>query len=195
MTVNVQVNVIKMKKVLKSSGFTLLELIIVIGVLAVLALLTLMIVNPLEQFRKANDTRRKDDLSQVQRGLEQYYQDNGAYPTGFQGQVGGRTVSEITNPQLTPIPWGSAWTPYMNVIPDDPDPNRDYVYISTGQKYWLFAALERGGKDVQACKSTDSVCQSSPYSSSCQCASVPNNTFCGAGSICNYGVSSPNTTP
>ena len=184
-----------MKKIFKSAGFTLLELIIVIGVLSILALLVLMVVNPLEQFRKANDTRRKDDLAQIQRGLEQYYQDNGAYPTGFHDNVGGNDVWEITNPQLTPIPWGSSWSPYMNVIPKDPDGNKNYVYISDGQKYWLFTALDRGGKDPQACMASIASCQADPFSNACQCASAPTNTYCGSNIICTYGVSSPNTVP
>lgn len=192
---SVLINVSNMKKLFTSRGFTLLELIIVIGVLAILSLLVLMVVNPLEQFRKANDARRKDDLSQIQRGLEQYYQDNGAYPTGYQANVGGQVVSEITNPQLTPIPWGGSWSPYMNVIPNDPSSNRTYVYVSTGQKYWLYTSLERGGKDVQACKSTDNSCQIDPFSSSCQCGNVPVNVYCGGTNVCTYGVSSPNTTP
>ncbi len=172
----------------KLSGFTLLELIIVIGIIAVLSVMILAIVNPLAQFQKANDTRRKEDLAQVQRALEQYYQDNGVYPTGTQSYT-------ITNPQLTPIPWGSSWAPYMNVLPADVDANRSYVYVSTGQSYWIYASFERGGKDVQACKTSDNNCQLSPLSSSCKCPNVPNGATCGGGNVCTYGVSSPNTTP
>lgn len=177
----------------RRNGFTLIELIIVIGILAILALFVLTIVNPLQQFQKANDTRRKEDLAQVQRGLEQYYQDNGAYPTGTADY-------QLTNPELTPIPWGSSWSPYMNVVPKDPDNNRSYKYVSTGQKYWIYASLERGGIDLQACKNTDSACSSAPLSTSCQCDGVPTSTYCsppnsGIANVCDYGISSPNTTP
>lgn len=181
---SVQTNVNKMRK---NTGFTLIEIIIVIGILAILAVLILMIVNPLAQFQKANDARRKEDLSQIQRALEQYYQDNGVYPTG--------TIDhKLTNPQLTPIPWGTSWSPYMNVLPADKN-GRSYVYISTGQKYWLYAGLERGGIDVQACKNTSSACQSDPFGTSCQCDNVPSGVYCGSTNICTYGISSPNTTP
>lgn len=182
------VNVSNMKKNTTYLGFTLLELIIVIGVLAILALLVLMIVNPFAQFQKANDARRKEDLAQIQRTLEQYYQDNGVYPTGTQDH-------QLTNPQLTPVPWGSSWSPYMNVVPKDPDGTKSYVYVSTGQLYRLYAALDRGGLDVQACKAADSTCQQSPFSSSCQCGYVPALTYCGGTHICTFGLSSPNTTP
>ena len=33
-----------------------------------------------EQFKKADDTKRKSDLAQIQRALEAYYQDFGMYP-------------------------------------------------------------------------------------------------------------------
>lgn len=177
-----------MNKKFQSVGFTLLELIVVIGILAILALLILMIVNPFAQFQKANDAKRKEDLAQIQRTLEQYYQDNGVYPTGTQDY-------KLTNPQLTPIPWGSSWSPYMNVVPSDPDGTKSYIYISTGQKYWIYTALDRGGLDVQACNATNTSCQQSPFSSYCQCASVPVNVYCGGTHICTYGVSSPNTSP
>jgi len=177
-----------MKKLKLSLGFTLLELIVVIGVMAILAGLILAIVNPLAQFQKANDARRKSDLSQIQKALEQYYQDNGVYPTGTQDY-------RLTSPQLTPIPWGSAWTPYMDFVPADPDNNRSYVYISSGQTYWLYASLERGGLDTQACKNTNSSCLASPLSSSCGCDNVPNGALCGGNNVCTFGVSSPNTTP
>lgn len=176
------------------SGFTLLELIVVIGIIAILSLLVLLILNPFVQFQKANDAKRKSDLSQIQRALEQYYQDNGAYPTSSSGH-------EITNPQLTPVPWGSSWAPYMNVLPKDSDPNKTYVYISTGQSYLLYTSLDRGGADPQACKYTSSTCQQDPTNAanvSCECDGAKlNNVLCSSsgGNICSYGVSSPNTAP
>ncbi len=169
-------------------GFTLLELIVVIGIMAILATLILAIVNPLAQFQKANDTRRKQDLSQIQKSLEQYYQDNGVYPTGTPSH-------QITNPQLSPVPWGTSWSPYMDVLPADTDSSRNYIYISTGQTYWIYTSLERGGLDNQACKATDSLCRQNPLSSSCTCPNVPQGVICGTSNVCTYGVSSPNTTP
>src|SRR5260221_2944819 len=61
-------------------GFTLIELVVTIGILAILAVFAIAALNPLDQFRKARDSERKSDLAQMQRVLEQYYQDNGRYP-------------------------------------------------------------------------------------------------------------------
>jgi prepilin-type N-terminal cleavage/methylation domain-containing protein len=160
------------KKIFLVSGFTLIELIVVIGILAVLAIFLIAIVNPFEQYKKANDARRKSDLGQIQRALEAYYQDYGRYP------------ENDTNYQIRNAPWGSGWPPYMNVVPKDTG-SRRYVYVSSGQMYYLYASLERGSKDPQTCKRDGSKCDNAPVGFPCG----------SGGEVCNYGVSSPNTSP
>src|SRR5690606_1210190 len=46
-------------KLQAQSGFTLIEIITALGVLTILATIILAAVNPIEQFRKAQDARRK----------------------------------------------------------------------------------------------------------------------------------------
>lgn len=181
-------------------GFTMIEIIVTIGVLAILAVFALAAVNPGDQFKKARDAQRKSDLSQLQRVLEQYYQDWGHYPPNDSAY---HMEDEKTTP-YTVIYWGGAlgWAPYMNLVPKDPDTKRSYVYYSTnnGQTYYLFASLERGPLDPSTCKATVSQCKTSPNSTSCNCtgaSGLTNGTYCGVGGLspCNFGVTSPNTTP
>ncbi len=76
----------------------------------------------------------------------------------------------------------------MSVLPKDPTSSKKYVYYSTGkdgQTYYLYANLDRGGNDSQACFSTGSACSSAVSSGI--------GTECGGN--CNYGVSSPNVSP
>lgn len=183
-----------------SLGFTMIELLISIGVLSILAIFALAAVNPIDQFKKARDSQRKSDLAQLQRVLEQYYQDWGHYPPNDSSY---EIEDEKTNP-VTVISWGGAggWSPYMNLVPKDPDSKRTYRYYSTnsGQKYYLFASLERGPLDSSTCMATDSQCKASPSGSSCNCTvakTLTTNTFCGTTTMypCNYGVTSSNTTP
>ncbi len=164
------------------AGFTLIELIIVIGIIAILASMVLFIVNPVAQFQKANDARRKSDLSQIQKALEQYYEDNnGVYP-----EVQNYEIVNFQNDQ--PIAWGSSWTPYMDLLPKDPSSDKNYVYfVSTDrQSYWLYASLDVD-TDPQICTSGGSGI----------CKSLNDNGISSdaCGGTCNFGISSPNVSP
>lgn len=165
-------------------GFTLMEVLIVIGILGIFASSVLAVMNPFEQLKKTNDTKRKDDLSQVQKSLDLYYQDNDRYPPSsadFKIFDNGQALS-----------WGSSWQPYMSKLPFDPRPANSYIYYSpqdsNGQTYYLYASLERGSKDPQTCNKGDS-CSSLKQS----LPGFPAENACG--NICNYGVSSANVSP
>ncbi len=181
-------------------GFTMVELLISIGVLAILAVFALAAVNPIDQFKKARDSQRKSDLAQLQRVLEQYYQDWGHYPPNDSTY---HLEDEKTNP-VTVISWGGAggWTPYMDLVPKDPDSSRTYLYYSTnsGQQYYIYTSLERGPLDSATCKATNAQCKANPNSTYCNCtvaATLTTATFCGTTTLapCNFGVTSSNTTP
>lgn len=182
---------------LRSNGFTLIELVVSIGILAILAVFALAALNPLEQFQKARDGQRKSDLAQLQRVLEQYYQDHGQYPKSS----GAYAITDFNGDSVA---WGgsSGWPPYMNLVPQDPDMYRTYAYYAPGanpQKYQLYASLERGPLDPQTCMAAVTNCINNPTSITyCTCPNVPAGADCGNRSKqypCNYGVSSPNTTP
>ena len=166
-------------------GFTLIELIVVIGIISILAVGALAALNPFAQFQKANDVRRKSDFSQIQKALETYYQDQGHYPPNatqctyeILGNNGGGNDC---------IEWGQSWQPYMNVIPSDPTTGNKYVYYVTsdGQSYYLYANLNRGAQDPQACNSGNAC-------NSLSSNGIPANS---CGGKCNFGVSSPNVSP
>lgn len=135
-----------------------------------------MVVNPFEQVNKGLDTRRKSDLAQIQRALEVYYQDFDRYPPSFENKISADGTAN------TDVVWGSTWSPYMDVVPADPKSNKNYAYWvdSTGQQYALYASLDRGAKDTQACNGG---------------AACANSTGITCGGICNYGVTSPNISP
>jgi general secretion pathway protein G len=167
-----------MKKITKHTiqrGFTLIELLIVIGLLAVLAGSILAIFNPFGQIQKSLDAKRKSDLAQIQRALELYYQDKGQYPI----QTAGYAIPGAA--------WGTAWGNYMAKVPADPTASKKYVYFTTGngQTYFLYANLDRGTTDPQACPGNGIPCPSA----------VTNGVQNACGGNCNFGLTSPNTTP
>jgi prepilin-type N-terminal cleavage/methylation domain-containing protein len=157
------------------AGFTLVELIVAIGILGVLAIAAIIALNPFAQLQKTNDLRRKSDLAQIQRALESYYQDNNQYP-----------ISTAAPYQILGVAWGSSWQPYINVLPKDPTSLKNYVYYSTGQSYYIYASLDRGSDDPKAC--SENLC--SPPTNS----SIDMRTACGSGN-CDFGVSSPDVSP
>lgn len=69
-------------------GFTLIELLIVIAILGILAVAVLSAINPVEQIRKANDSRRKSNAAELLNALERYFTTYGSYPAGFSGLAG-----------------------------------------------------------------------------------------------------------
>ncbi len=56
----------------KKKGFTLLELLIVIGILAILSVALILVLNPAETLRKSRDTQRLSDLSTIKTALGLY---------------------------------------------------------------------------------------------------------------------------
>ena len=162
-------------------GFTLVELVIVIGLIAILIGGVMAALDPIGQIHKGNDVRRKSDLSQVQKALEVYYNDFGAYPAHS-------TTSPMYRIFHSGIKdWGKSWAPYMSTLPEDPKGGYNYIYYSEGQSYYLYVSLERGSKDPGVCSGINNAC-SDPSA-----GSINMQNACGG--VCNYGVSSSNVSP
>lgn len=71
----------KLFKFLKSEkGFTLIELLVVIGVLGILATGLLATIDPLEQFRKGQDSNERTSALELNNALTRYYSTHNAFP-------------------------------------------------------------------------------------------------------------------
>lgn len=64
----------------KESGFTIVELLIVIVVIGILAALVITTFSGIQ--RKARDSERQTDINAIHGQVEAYYAQNGKYPTG-----------------------------------------------------------------------------------------------------------------
>lgn len=135
-----------MKK-LKTSGFTLIELVVVIAIIATLTALASFNFN--QARARARDVQRKSELKAIQNALELYKNDQ--------------------MPQSYPTATGPLVTAYMSKLPVDPKEKavdgswQDYAYTQVNSlEYTLTACLENASDtDATAtvCKTTGRVYQ------------------------------------
>jgi type IV pilus assembly protein PilA len=71
-----------MSKYKENKGFTLIEILIVIGLIAVLATIVLIAINPARQFAQARNTQRSSNVNTILNAIGQYVADNkGSIPS------------------------------------------------------------------------------------------------------------------
>jgi len=93
-------------------GFTLIELIVTVGIVAVLITIVTVALNPAEQLARARDTKRTGDLASLKKALDLYMaQSTGINLTGEtvanDSCVGGSSPTLFSNTTLTlPPPSG-----------------------------------------------------------------------------------------
>lgn len=124
----------------RRTGFTLVEVLIVITIIVILGLAILLTLNPLTQIFKGYDTRRRSDLDLLETTFENYYADHGSYPSPT-------VLEQCDSPGLQP---------YLNSIPCDPTTKKPYKsYFVSGpsenqslpQQYAIYASIEAPGND------------------------------------------------
>ena len=147
----------------KQTGFTIVELLIVIVVIAILAAISVVAYTGIQQ--RARDNIRKADIEQIAKALELHYIDYGIFTKP--GELCSDTSFGKDNCDSVLVNTGS-WAPdsdmyhlvdegYMATIPEDPINNETYKYTyepwNVGQggytvaakAYDLCATLEAGG--------------------------------------------------
>lgn len=114
-------------------GFTLLELLVVIGIIGVLV--SLFTVSYTNAQKTSRDSRRRQDLAAIQNAMEQYYGANSyTYPV-----CSGQTCAALNSY----FSGGAA-------IPTDPMNSGSYVYsfTSVAGSYTVSAILEKNGSTI-----------------------------------------------
>lgn len=96
-------------------GFTLIELMVVIGIIAILAAVVIVAVNPARQFASARDRARQSDIYAITNAIYQYsVENNGQLPAGIT-----TTPTELGTGGLDLS--GDLVPTYIADIPVDPD--------------------------------------------------------------------------
>lgn len=83
--------------IIKNKGFTLIEILVVMGIIAVLAGVVITAINPAKQFAQARNTQRESNVNTILNAIGQHLVDNKGLP------LNATTCSGITNiPDATP---------------------------------------------------------------------------------------------
>ena len=106
------------------TGFTLIELMVVLVIIGVLA--ALIVPNVLDRADDARSTAARTDVNNLVQALKLYRLDNQRYPTAEQG-----LQALVTRPSTAPAPVN--WKPYLDKLPNDPW-GRSYQYLNPGVK-------------------------------------------------------------
>jgi len=94
-----------------SRGFTLIEILVVIGMVAILATIVLIAINPTRQFQQARDSQRVSNVSAILNAIGQYAVDNkGSLPASITttaqdiGNSGADLCSDLVPKYLPALP-------------------------------------------------------------------------------------------
>lgn len=107
------------------SGFTLIEVMVVVVILAILA--TLIVPKIINRPEQARVVKAQQDVLAIQNALELYKLDNGFYPSTDQG-----LQALSTKPNSNPKPENYAQGGYLKRLPVDPW-GHPYQYLNPGE--------------------------------------------------------------
>ena len=133
----------------KRSGFTLIELMVVMVILATLAVF--VVPKFMDEPKRAQRVKAQVTITNLETALKTYYLDNGYYPTTDQG-----LDALVVEPNIDPVPgkWRKGGYLEKGKVPLDPWGN-DYIYLSPGM-YGDFDIISygldgvEGGEDWEA---------------------------------------------
>lgn len=106
------------------SGFTLLEVMVVMVIIGILA--ALIVPNVMGRLDDAKVTAAQSDIAGLASALKMYRLDNGRYPSSEQG-----LQALVVKPDTDPVPKNWKTNGYLDKLPRDPWGN-DYKYLQPG---------------------------------------------------------------
>ncbi len=94
-----------MKNTKSQHGFTLIEILVVIGLIAILATIVIIAINPARQFAQGRNTQRTANVNAILNAIGQYTADNtGKLPTFTSGADAKVLCGDILGKYIPSIP-------------------------------------------------------------------------------------------
>ena len=129
----------------RRSGFTLIEIMVVVVILGLLAALVVPRIGP--QVAEAQRTTAATQIRSLEDAFEMYRMHNGFYPSTQQG-----LDALVSAPSTSPVPKHYQDGGYLKKVPDDPWGN-PYIYRNQGGRVLIMSYGpdgEEGGEGVNA---------------------------------------------
>jgi len=118
-----------MNKAKRQKGFTLIEILVVIGIIAILAAVVLIAINPAKQFAQARNSQRTSNVNAILNAIGQRMTDNkGVFEGPFNiagvdyecGALPNSTTTITTATTTAPGALGCLVPTYISDLPTDP---------------------------------------------------------------------------
>lgn len=126
----------------QSSGFTLIEIMVVVVILGILA--AMIVPKIMSRPEQARIVKAKQDILSLQSALDLYRLDNGSYPTTDQG-----LEALVKKPDTPPEPTNWKEDGYLQRLPKDPW-GHPYQYINENNKLRIFSFGPKGTENSDA---------------------------------------------
>lgn len=113
----------------KKRGFTLIEILVVIGIIAVLAAVVLIAINPARQFKLARDSQRLSNITAILNAIGQIMAENKGKFVCSGTEITIPTISTLISSNTSDVNIGGCIVPdYISSLPFDPNKtNAHYV--------------------------------------------------------------------
>jgi type IV pilus assembly protein PilA len=200
----------------KKAGFTLLEILLVVGIIAILAGIVIIAINPSKQLATVRNAERKSDLKQLNNAITQFYIDKSYYPASTTlstttlkeicntGSVSATTtaVTGVTCASLGLINLSELVPTYITAIPTDPTGSSSLLaFIHTayaasagsgyavGKRVTNQLALSAPLAELGFAILVNDICSHTPTDPACWSAQSPSDLAWGAETMASTGVS------